>query len=173
MPQTSESSRRTHEFQQLILTAGIGAEYTEEVEIAMWSKLCTKAAYDAITVLGRYDLGTLRSADGSKQLYLEAMREVFDVGVAAGVKLDPQVLKDLEEYSFVTGDPGIRSSMLQDLEAGKRIEINELSGSVVRHGERLGVATPTHRVATMVLAPIQQLRSEAHAKQQEGQASRL
>jgi 2-dehydropantoate 2-reductase len=49
--------------------------------------------------------------------------------------------------------PQTKSSMLEDLERGRRLELPWLSGAVVRLGEEVRVPTPTHRFITTVLKP--------------------
>jgi 2-dehydropantoate 2-reductase len=49
--------------------------------------------------------------------------------------------------------PQAKSSMLEDLERGKRLELPWLSGAVVRLGNELGVETPIHRFIATVLKP--------------------
>jgi 2-dehydropantoate 2-reductase len=46
-----------------------------------------------------------------------------------------------------------RSSMLEDLERGRRLELPWLSGAVVRIGEEVGVDAPTHRLMVSLLRP--------------------
>jgi 2-dehydropantoate 2-reductase len=47
----------------------------------------------------------------------------------------------------------VKASMLEDLEHGKRLELNDLSGAVVRLGRELGVPTPVHAVIQAALQP--------------------
>ena len=49
--------------------------------------------------------------------------------------------------------PQTKSSMLEDLERGRRLELPWLSGAVVRIGAEVGVPTPTHQFITAVLRP--------------------
>ena len=48
---------------------------------------------------------------------------------------------------------GVKSSMLVDLENGRRLELDWLSGSVHRLGRELGVDTPVHRAIQAALSP--------------------
>jgi 2-dehydropantoate 2-reductase len=48
-----------------------------------------------------------------------------------------------------------RSSMLDDLERGRRLELPWLSGAIVRMGEERGVPTPTHGFINAILLPHQ------------------
>jgi 2-dehydropantoate 2-reductase len=47
----------------------------------------------------------------------------------------------------------MKSSMLEDLERGRRLELPWLSGAVVRLGREVGIDTPTHRFIATVLNP--------------------
>ena len=49
--------------------------------------------------------------------------------------------------------PTVKASMLDDLEHGKRLELNDLSGAVVRLGRELGIHTPVHATITAALQP--------------------
>jgi len=49
--------------------------------------------------------------------------------------------------------PQVKSSMLEDLERGKPLELPWLSGAVVRIANELGISTPIHRFITTVLRP--------------------
>ncbi len=60
-----------------------------------------------------------------------------------------------EEIIAAMGEmpPGTKSSMLEDLERGRPLELPWLSGAVVRIGEEVGVDTPTHRLIVTLLRP--------------------
>lgn len=80
------------------------------------------------------------------------MREVVALALAEGVTIADGFVD--ERMHFVDTLPaGGRASMAQDLLRGSRIELEWLSGAVVRRAERLGVPTPVHRSlhATLVL----------------------
>ena len=56
--------------------------------------------------------------------------------------------------TMLKGMPGhMHASMLDDLNRGKRLELNDLSGEVVRLGQEHGIATPTHEMAWRALHP--------------------
>ena len=71
---------------------------------------------------------------------------------AKGVALPADILEERIAVAKRLA-PEMRSSMLHDLERGSRLELPWLSGTVVRMGEQLGVATPIHRRIRDVLAP--------------------
>jgi 2-dehydropantoate 2-reductase len=79
------------------------------------------------------------------------VREVIAVGMAAGVPFKPDdftaVMKNIDG-----NPPGMVSSMAVDRQAGKPLEINYLSGAVVRLGEKFGVPAPTHKFIMQALS---------------------
>ena len=85
-------------------------------------------------------------------MLLGAAREAMSVARAKGVAL-PDTVRDEIEQSFRALPPHMRSSMLEDLERGRRLELPWLSGAVVRIGREVGVPTPTHTFITNVLRP--------------------
>jgi 2-dehydropantoate 2-reductase len=78
--------------------------------------------------------------------------ETMAVAHAKGISLPARILDDMSA-TFQALPPQAKSSMLDDLERGRRLELPWLSGSVVRLGEEVGVLTPTHRFITTVLMP--------------------
>jgi 2-dehydropantoate 2-reductase len=81
-----------------------------------------------------------------------AIVEGIAVARARGVALPPTIFADI--VRTVQGLPShAKSSLLQDLERGRRLELPWLSGAVVRLGREAGVETPIHRFIATVLAP--------------------
>ncbi len=79
--------------------------------------------------------------------------EAMAVARAKGVALPPSVFDDMI-VNLQGLPPGAKSSMLQDLERGRRLELPWLSGAVVRMGTETGVDTPIHRFISTVLTPL-------------------
>jgi 2-dehydropantoate 2-reductase len=82
------------------------------------------------------------------------MAEVASVGRACGVELAEDV-EDQAWRRIASAPPTARSSMQVDLEAGRRVELEQLTGTVVRLASEHGVAVP----AFQVLYPVLKLRS--------------
>ena len=81
-----------------------------------------------------------------------AIRESMAVARARGVALAPNLFDDV--MTMVRGLPAqAKSSMLEDLERGKPLELPWLSGAVVRIGRETGVDTPIHAFIATVLKP--------------------
>src|SRR4029450_11367243 len=100
----------------------------------------------------RLPLGPVWGDPFIRSQFLEGCREVERLARAEGVPVPADVIDRITAY--VDGIPGtMRSSLLIDLSAGKRIEVETLLGSVVRRGERAGVPTPINATLDAVLKP--------------------
>jgi 2-dehydropantoate 2-reductase len=79
------------------------------------------------------------------------MKEVVQVGRAQGVGLDPDFAE--KQLVFCDGLPAVMtSSMHKDLEKGNRLEVQWLSGDIVRRGQGVGILTPVNRAIDDILA---------------------
>ena len=96
-------------------------------------------------------IGAIRSNPRARALLLDAMREVVAVGRAEGV----QLAEDFADNRLAFADTlpaEMSSSMLNDLERGNRLEVEWLSGDVVRRGIARGILTPVNRVLRDILS---------------------
>ena len=85
-------------------------------------------------------------------MFLDAVVEVANVARAHGIKLPDDHRDRVYEYAIKL-PPSTRSSLLIDLQQGKRIEVEALQGSVVRRGASVGVPTPIMSALYAVLKP--------------------
>lgn len=118
----------------------------------VWEKFTYLAPFAAFTGAARLPIGPLWSDDYIKNMFLDAVEEVANVARAHGVKLPDDHRDRVYEYAIKL-PPSTRSSLLIDLQVGKRIEVEALQGSVVRRGARVGVATPIMAALYAVLKP--------------------
>ena len=137
---------------QACLAAGIDAEISPDIEKAMWEKFVFLVGLSATTTATRLPIGVVRSHPKTRQLLLEIMEEVVAVGRAKGIGLPETFAKDrLAFYDTLPAE--MTASMYKDLERGSRLELDWLSGAVVRLGEALSTPTPSNRVIAAVLEP--------------------
>lgn len=131
---------------------GMTLAYSDDIVLEQWKKLCFLAPFSALTALTRSPCGVPRGHPETAELFWAAITEAVAVGRALGVNLAPGIEETL--WSFVLGLPaGMKSSMLEDLERGRRLELPWLSGAVVRLGHTCGVSTPVHGFVCAALAP--------------------
>lgn len=144
-------SARARWTERLFGAAGIDCRLSRHIAVMLWDKLSWNAAFNGLSAVTRSTVGEiLRGADG-RALARRAMLEVVAVARASGVPLDPERV-DAAIAQSQREMPGLRTSMLQDLERGKRLEHDALNGAVVRAGARTGTATPVNHTLFAVLA---------------------
>jgi len=131
---------------------GFEAILAGDIELEIWKKFSFLAPLAGITAYHRKAIGSLR-ADPRTRRELEALvAEAVAVGRAEGVAFGPG--REAEVMQFVDGLPdAMKSSMLHDLEAGKPLELEWLTGAVCRLGRTHGVATPANDRIHAALSP--------------------
>jgi 2-dehydropantoate 2-reductase len=130
--------------------AGVPCRLSENIDGDLWAKLVWNCAGNAITALGRASYGQIARSESALQVFLAAANETMAVARASGISLPPV---DLANASVkLARDLGnATSSTAQDIQRGKRTEIDSLNGYVVRRGAELGVPTPVNSTLTALV----------------------
>lgn len=146
-------SQRLAGLREVCLSAGIDARISDNVRTEQWRKFVPVAGLSAISCLSRQPIGPVREDRKLRALYRQAMTEVVALATAEGVTLQSGIV---EQTLAATQrfQPDAKVSMLEDLEAGRPLELDWLSGYVSREARRLGVATPFHDIAYTCLKPL-------------------
>ena len=132
--------------------AGFQATLSDHIEIDIWSKFVHLSAFSGMTAVTRLPIEPLRDDPDLFAMYQAAVMEAMAVARAQGVALTAQVFDEAITAAHKL-PPNTKSSMLEDLERGKPLELPWLSGAVVRIGSEVGVATPIHHFIATVLKP--------------------
>ena len=126
--------------------AGIEAELSADIRRALWEKFAFLAAFSGLTSVARQPMGVLRGDPDLRATLEAAMREAWAVGRAKGIALADDFVA--QQMKFADGLPAeMRSSMLNDLVAGNRLEAPWLCGAVARMAAAAGVAGAGQRDA--------------------------
>lgn len=132
--------------------AGIEAVLAEDVRVELWRKFCLICAQAGMTATTRLPVGEIRESAASWAMYRRLMTEVATVARAEGVDLPETVVE--EWCAFVRElDGEMYSSLHYDLTHDKRLELDALHGSVVRHAEEAGVDAPMNEAVDAILRP--------------------
>ncbi len=139
----SQRSRATA-IVQVFADAGIEAEESADIRRAIWEKFIFLSAYSGVTALIRLPIGTIREHPLTRKFLKDAMEETAAVARAAGIAIEENFAT--QRLAFIDTLPAEASaSMAGDLARGNRLELEWLSGAVVRWGERFKVPTPVHQ----------------------------
>jgi 2-dehydropantoate 2-reductase len=146
------SSPRLKQLYDACQPAGFQATLSNQIIVDIWSKFVHLAIYSGMTAIARLPVGPLREDPGTWALWQAGLLEAMAVARAKKIPLPAGLFDTI--VSTVQGLPGhARSSMLQDIERGRRLELSWLSGAVVRMGREMKVETQIHRFITTMLMP--------------------
>lgn len=138
------SSAHSGEVAEVFTGSGVPTSITDDISAALWDKLIINCAFNALSAIPHLPYGELVRREGILAVMHDVVDECVAVAKAAGIGLraDPRAAIRTIADTMATQ----RSSMAQDLVAGRRSEIDHLNGYIVRQGQALGVATPVNRV---------------------------
>ncbi len=136
----TERVRRIKEFFD---RAGIACDVPEDMIRTLWWKFMINVGINqASAVLG----GTYRlfqTSPEARDLMASAMQEVIRLAAEAGVHLTDEDVRNW--YTVLDSlNPSGKTSMLQDVEAGRKTEVEMFAGKVIELGRRCGVPTPVN-----------------------------
>lgn len=149
---TPAISDRVAAIEPILRAADIDAAAVADARPALWEKFTYLAPMAAFTGASRLPMGPIWGDEFIRSMFLEAVAEVGRVAVAHGFPLPADHSERTRRYCERL-PPDTRSSLLIDLSAGKRIEVEALQGSVVRRGRAKGVSTPVMAALYAVLKP--------------------
>ncbi len=159
------ATARTHEDSvrriALVLNAvpGIEAAVSLDIELDLWRKFIMLAPFAAVACMARAPVGRVLDDPALLAQLKAAMAEAIAVARAKHVALPDDIEKltiDQQRQFPANAKP----SMLEDMDAGRPLELEYLSGAIVRFGKALGVPTPVHSTAYRLLSPYAAGRSK-------------
>lgn len=146
-------SRRALAFEALCRGAGIDIHLQDDLDELLWRKFVLLSASSAITSLTRQPMGYAQRDPVAGEIVRAAIAETTAVARARGVEL----AEDIEDTAFKTLNfvlgAEAKSSQLYDLERGRPLELEWLSGAIHRMGKQAGVPTPVHSTTYAALRP--------------------
>jgi 2-dehydropantoate 2-reductase len=141
---------RVEWFVEQLKKSGVDITASDQMPVPVWNKMLFLSSFSGLTTLARTEGAVLFKSPEARATLRTAMREVYDVALAYGVKMQSEIIE--QRVAFSAGiQPGMTSSMHKDLMNHKRLEIDALSGAIVRLGEAKGIATPVHQTIYVAL----------------------
>ena len=140
-------SEKTKRIAEIFSRARVPCRISENIEGELWTKLVWNCALNAVSALGRAKYGLIASSPDAWKVVETAVYEVLAVAKAAGIH--PPGLEDPKSalagaLKIATQMAEALSSTGQDLNRGKRTEVDSLNGYISRRGAELGVPTPVN-----------------------------
>ena len=138
-PDGSKSDRATR-LSEALAKAGLKAPVRPRLRDEIWVKLWGNLSFNPISALTHATLDVLCTDPGTRAVARAMMLEAQEIAEKLGVKFPIDVDRRIDGGAAVGAH---RTSMLQDLDAGRPMEIDALLGSVKELGQVTGTATPT------------------------------
>jgi 2-dehydropantoate 2-reductase len=132
--------------------ASFRATLSTNVMVDIWTKFVRLSVMSGMTTVTRSPLGAICADPELFDMLKDAVREAQAVASAKGIPVPATTVDDVAK-AYAALPPQTKSSMLEDLERGRPLELPWLSGAVVRIGADAGVPTPIHRFIATVLKP--------------------
>jgi 2-dehydropantoate 2-reductase len=139
-------------FRDACVAAGIDAAASADVGRALWEKFCFLAAMSGVTSASRQPIGVIRDDPDLRATFAAAVHEGWSVGRARGIALADDY--PARQLAFLDSLPAqMRSSLLNDLVAGNRLEAPWLSGAVATMAVAAGIAAPVSATLYAAVKP--------------------
>ncbi|MGH2875919.1 MAG: 2-dehydropantoate 2-reductase, partial [Solirubrobacteraceae bacterium] len=132
-------SERCTSLSAAMVAGGLKCPVEPDIRNDMWVKLMGNVAFNPLSALTRATMVQIATDPGTRALVTAVMRETLAVARALGREPSVSIERRLAGAEAVGAH---RTSMLQDLEAGKRLELAPVIGAVVELAELVGVEIP-------------------------------
>jgi 2-dehydropantoate 2-reductase len=133
-------SERVVALSKIMSEAGLKAPVRRDIRSDIWFKLLGNATFNPVSVLTGATLEEIGTDPGVRAVIHRMMSEAQDIGTKLGVKFPMSIDKRIDGGAAVGAH---KTSMLQDLEAGRPLELDALVASVTELGKLVSIATPT------------------------------
>ena len=143
-------SKRVRRVQDAFSRAGIPYETPPDMMRMLWWKFMVNVGTNQASAVMRAPYGVFQSSPSARALMEDLMREVITLAQVAEVQL---IEKDLYDWYTVldTLSGQGRTSMLQDIEAGRKTEVEIFGGKVVELGKIHGIPTPVNQTVLRII----------------------
>jgi 2-dehydropantoate 2-reductase len=140
--------------------AGFSVSVADNVRQEIWKKLTLNAATLPTAALTGLSAGALAGTGPMSDLVDDVAREAIAVARAAGYDLEEAATLE-RIHTVLDGAGDGKASMLQDVEAARRTEIDVITGAVLRAGAEHGVPTPVNRALYALITGLENARGLA------------
>ncbi len=148
----SQPSERIDKLRQSLVDAGVSAPETDDIERDLWSKFVLFSAVSGVTAAGRCTIADIVGTPELGALFRQILSETAAIGRACNVALDDDI--ETKMWDRVQAlPPAMRASTAIDLENGRPLEIDWISGAAARLSEKTGVDAPMNKALYALLLP--------------------
>lgn len=155
---SAERLERVLAVSRFLAAHNVPHELPENMEKALWFKFMFNVAMNQWSAVLRGSYGLFQKSAPARDLLAATMREVLALSDALGKGLAPSDIDTI--FATLDGlNAAGRTSMLQDVDARRRTEVDAFAGTVLRLAEETGVAVPMNRALYLALKTIEDAAS--------------
>jgi len=147
-------SPRVQAIADVLGAADILVTSVADARVPIWDKFVYLAAFSGFTGASRLAIGHIWKFPHVQEMFYAASREIAAIAKAEGVAISADRFDTLREY-MQNLPASTRSSLLIDLEQGKRIEVEALQGAAVRRAAKHGIPVPIMSTLYALLKPME------------------
>ncbi|WP_242338257.1 MULTISPECIES: ketopantoate reductase family protein [unclassified Anaeromyxobacter] len=140
----------------LLARAGIPAVVPADILREQWWKFMLNVGVNQVSAVLRVPYRAFGAVPEIRELTRAAALEVVALSAREGIALGPEDVERIFPI-LATLAPGGKTSMLQDVEAGRKTEVEIFAGAVVELGRRHGIATPVNALLGTMIAALERL----------------
>ena len=145
-------SKRIDALQLAINEAGSSAPVTDDIERDVWSKFVLFSAVSGVTAAGRCAIEDIINTPELGELFRRVVAETAAIGRAMGVALTPDI--ESRTWEVTRGLPmQMRASTAIDLEYGRPLEVEWISGAAARLAQKANIEAPANEALYALLLP--------------------
>ena len=140
---SGRQSERVEKLVEELKKCGIEARASKDIRYTLWKKLVWNVAFNPYSVITGATVGEMLSMPESYEILKNLMKECYRVAEAHGVRLKPEIMEN-----YLKSSPDLmdyKTSMLLDFERGKPIELEGITGALIRKAEEKGIEIPYNR----------------------------
>lgn len=138
----NSTTTRVESICSLFNQAQIAFKITEDIHREMWAKFMVNVSINTISAIAGANYGACATIPALKQLIVDTQREVVALAHAKGIVGLDDTYIDRYQKIFASLEPSGKTSMLQDMEAGRPTENEWFCKTASRFGRETGVPTP-------------------------------
>lgn len=152
--QNGTDDYKTDLIKEVLNTTNISYQISPEILKKLWWKFMVNVGANQISSILNATYGTLKHSEEAQSLMRMAMLEVVELSKVMDVNLDIASIEQFYEMMKNLGDDG-KTSMLQDVHAKRKTEVEMLAGQVIAYGEIYNIPTPVNHLLFKMIKVIE------------------
>ena len=125
-------------------SCGFNVRIHPNIQQLIWDKLFTNVSLSAVTAVLQVNIGYIAANEYAWQMTMALLHEAVETAHALGLEAEEEKLAEKIKATSVGSPEGV-TSICADIRAGRKTEVDTISGSVVRAAHKAGVPVPVHK----------------------------